>query len=224
MPDNQKRCYTQRPASWREIVKYKLDVAKLRKVLIFYGDQIPGKDENSKGSTLFRWCKDYQQEIASNVSNDYNGSPSVPCYGSAIDNNLASKIDRRLQDGIITRNFELQRLLLDLLRENNRDDILEAFKKDVYTFGNSWALRFWKRHKFTSRIANTKMRNIIPENLDVMVEKYTNIYSYFIHKFKIRDEMITGFDETNMQFVPTITRTRARQGARRVRVQGTNLL
>ena len=50
--------------------------------------------------------------------------------------------------------------------------------------------------------------------------KYLMIYSFLIHHYNICDALITGCDETNVQFVPTIKRARVPIGQRKVRIIG----
>jgi hypothetical protein len=46
------------------------------------------------------------------------------------------------------------------------------------------------------------------------------MYSFLVNHFSIPDELITGVDETNIQFVPTIKRARVPRGTRRIRIIG----
>jgi hypothetical protein len=87
-------------------------------------------------------------------------------------------------------------------------------------FGKQWAHRFWNRNNFSSRSPTTKTRESIPEDYEKKRNDYLFILSKVLSDARIPDELIVGFDETNTQFVPTIGRTRAKKGTKRVRMVG----
>jgi len=92
--------------------------------------------------------------------------------------------------------------------------------KDKLRFGRTWCARFYKRHKFVSRIASTKIRDEIPADYEAKKEKFELHLSKAIHEHDIPDELVTGGDETNSQFVPSVNKTWIKKGTRRVRLLG----
>lgn len=87
-------------------------------------------------------------------------------------------------------------------------------------FGQRWCQRFYKRHHFTSRVATTKMRDEIPADYERKKETFILHLSKAIHDHNVPDELICAGDETNTQFVPSVKKTRAKKGCRRVRIIG----
>ena len=116
-------------------------------------------------------------------------------------------------NGIPVTDLTLRLILLDKLVEKGTDDIQSKVVdlsdnagKDQLKFGPSWAHRFWKRNKISSRKPTTKMRDELPEDYDTKKEKYLLLLSSTIRKYNVPNILIVSTDETNTQFVPTIKR------------------
>lgn len=112
-----------------------------------------------------------------------------------------------------------------MIGKHNRNDLLERLGdqvpiKDKLRFGRTWCHRFYKRHKFVSRIASTKMRDEIPADYEAKKERFLLHFSKAFNEHNIPDDLVTGGDETNSQFVPSVDKIRIKKGTRRVRLVG----
>jgi len=88
------------------------------------------------------------------------------------------------------------------------------------SFGDSWFQRFYHRNDIVTRVATTKMREDLPADFDQKCAKYMAILSVALHDHEVPDELVIGVDETSTQFVPSVKRTKAPKGCKRVRVIG----
>jgi hypothetical protein len=61
------------------------------------------------------------------------------------------------------------------------------------------------------------MRDDIPVDYERKKEEFICILAKVVHENAIPDELIINFDETNCQFIPTVSRTRCPKGTKRIR-------
>ena len=104
------------------------------------------------------------------------------------------------------------------METHNRHDLLERSTPNdprnvpgshwFLRLGSSWCKRFYDRHNFKSRKATIKMRDDLPADYEAKKNKFTYILSKAIIDNNVPDDLIVGIDETNTQFVPTVTKTR----------------
>ena len=106
---------------------------------------------------------------------------------------------------------------MHLVRANLLDTLVE--NGGPYSYTDSWAIRFYKRHNIVSRVATTKMREI-PADFEVKKEKYIKIAADLIYQYQVPPELVINGDETAVQLVSRANRTRNSRGAKRVRLLG----
>ena len=213
------REYNSRPVNWTEIADYYKINRNVSGTLFHFGLNKKSSDKNitTKNywiTTLGRWMKDCETEKFQQLSG------RLPVYGTKIDLQLVALVQNYSDHAVPMTNSMLRMNLITMLTADNRKDILDAIadteeplsKTKKYRFADQWALRFYKRHKLSSRVATTKMRDELPAEYEVKVAKFKLILSLNIHQHNM--------DETNTLFVPQIPRTRCKQGTRRVRLVG----
>ena len=205
-----KRGYLKRPDNWREIAQEHLIFKSIDRTLKKFGlfKIHPSIDHWYK--TLQRWGKDVAKE------KEFVCVGRKPIYGTAIDCMLRDKVDNYFAHGLPMTDYILKLMLLELLDE----DTLAMVRCGKLRFGQSWAMRFYKRHNLRSRVATTKMRDTVPADYDAKRLQYLHILSKTLHNHSIPNSLIAGVDETNAQFVPSVKRTRCRRGTKRVRLVG----
>lgn len=117
-------------------------------------------------------------------------------------------------------NTILRLLLLDKLSSHNQTAILQAIQEKKRIYSDSWAQRFWARNKLSLRKPTTKMRDLLPIDFEMKKEEFMMILSKTINSLQIPPALWVNLDETNQQFVPTITKTRCPKGTRRIKIIG----
>jgi hypothetical protein len=159
--------------------------------------------------TLSRWANDLK---ANKILKCKRGS-SIPL---AVEKSLVQEVSRYNNAGVPLTNMILRMNLVLLMKAAG----LEYQISVPNSFGDSWFQRFYARHNISSRVATTKMREDIPADFDAKRAKYVALLSISIHDHNVPDELIMGVDETNAQFVPSVKKTRAMKGTKRIRVIG----
>jgi hypothetical protein len=146
-PMTKSRKYSrERPSNWRDITHYYVQSnSNLNKTIRKYSLLELNANRDSWYTILGRWRKTY-------LDDHYAPKESrVPVYGKEIDVELAATVARYYENGIpITTNL-LQLLVLDCLKKHNRQDLLDKYEEGKLVFSNSFATRFFKRHKLVSR-------------------------------------------------------------------------
>ena len=217
-----KRRYGKRPDQWHIIAQWHLETGRsISKTVRQWQEYFHPDPDNRNKTTIARWVKDRKKRLVSDrleeqVAYGFHGVS----HGNDIDKEMLRIIENRIRHGVSTSNLALHLLCLHLLTVHKHAATLAKFNDGIITFGDSWAQRFWNRHKLCSRVVTTKMRETIPANFDMLKEKYIMLYAYFVQKHNIPRELILGCDETAVQLVPTIKKLRCKKGTRRVRVQG----
>ena len=212
-PMKVKQAKKRRPDNWMDIALEYSVVNKLRRCQhVIKKYNLPVDPSQSIGywpHTLNVWVKDLN---ASKKLTYVRGS-TIP---KDVEEGLVAEVARYNRQGIPLGNVVLRMKLLQLMEAKGlRDEVAKP-----NSFGDSWFQRFYKRHKFSNRIATTKMREEIPAMFEAKKSMYISHLSAAIHGNNIPDELIIGIDETNSQFVPSIKRTRAPTGCKRIRIVG----
>ena len=197
-------------------VHYKINRNNVSGTLFHFGlkssSDMKIQTKNYWVTTLGRWIKDCETEKFQQLSG------RLPVYGTKIDLQLVAMVQNYSDHAVPMTNLMLRMNLITLLSADHRTDILDAIteteeplsKTKKYRFADQWALRFYKRHKLSSRVATTKMRDELPAEYEVKVAKFKLILSLNINQHKVPDALILNMDETNTLFVPQIPRTRCK--------------
>ena len=94
--------------------------------------------------------------------------------------------------------------------------VLSIYVGGQFKFPDSWAKRVWVRHDLPFHITTTKMRKLLADYHDVLLETYVRTGAALIHKYKVPRGFFYGVDETAAQFVPEARGTRSKRGEKRV--------
>ena len=142
----------------------------------------------------------------------------VPHYGKVIDDLVSTDFHRARNVGLPIDNVSLRRFLVEhLVAANLQGTLVE--NGGPYSYTDSWAVRFYKRHNIVSRVATTKMREL-PADFEEKKEKYLKIAAELIYRHNVPPELVINGDETAVQLVSRANRTRNLRGAKRVRMLG----
>jgi hypothetical protein len=158
------REYNSRPSNWTEIARY-YKIHRNASGTIFHFGLKTNKDFQTKQywiTTFGRWAKDCDTEKW------LQQSGRLPVYGTKIDKQLVDVVQNYADHAVPMTNLMLRMHLITLLTDDNRTDILDAIaepeesltKTKKYRFTDQWALRFYRRHKLSSRVATTKLQAI----------------------------------------------------------------
>ena len=137
-------------------------------------------------------------------------------YGLEIDCELYNEAMNRILLGLTVDPHTLREMLSVILLKHEKSNLLAA----PGSFGASWAQRFFKRHKLSSRVATTKMREEAPANFLEKESTYKKVAAVYVAKHNVPKSLVVGIDETNALLVNRATKQRAQLGAKRVRVIG----
>ena len=211
-----------RPANWQTIAEYYMVYRSVRGTIKFFELSYLNESIPYWTTTFGRWMKDYQ---ANKSHLQYGREPD---YGTEIDEKLANIVRDYNKNAVLLTDMILRLQLIALLTTFERQDILdriapndsEVSKERDLRFAKRWAHRLYKRHKFPSRVATTKMRDELPADYETKKDKYTLLLSKTIHENQVPDALICAMDETNTQFTPQVKRTRCASGTRQVRLIG----
>lgn len=204
------KIWTKRPVNWVDIVE-EANAFGSRQAIRSYEEEFEGLATKASLKKINRWQKDYKKK------NTYV-NVRLPAYGSVIDNLVLLDFQRTRSAGLPVDNVTLRRfLVVHLTAANMLDTLIENGGSFSYT--DSWAIRFYKRHNIVSRIATTKMREI-PADFEAKKEKYLKVAAELIYLYKVPEQLVINGDETAVQLVSRANRTRNIRGAKRVRMLG----
>ena len=206
------REYTKRVDSWKLIGEHAATLG-IKSAYDEYNSMFPGKSQSYIEKVLGRWARDYKKK-KDTVNEPKN---HAPVCGYAADQMMKDKVLEHRAAGLCVDNNTLDHIIMEVLKETNQSHL---YKKNggQHAFDDSWKQRFWKRHNLPMRIATTKVR-ILPENHEVLIEKYITIGSQIICEHRIPPTLVCGFDETMIQVVSGGKKTRSEKGEKRVRTQ-----
>ena len=92
-------------------------------------------------------------------------------------------------------------------------------KVGKYTFGDSWAQRFFERHDMVLKVFTSKMREH-PAEFEDKKNNYIKVGRDYIFKYRTPAESVISCGETNVQFVDHASRTRDMKGVKRCEILG----
>ena len=219
----QKKTYNKRPSEWQEIAIHHQNFKNIDKTIDTYNLLEINPNVSTWAVTLGRWLKDILKHKTKNFIR-------IPVIGEFLDNALADIVNNYFRNGVPMSNFIIRTTLMELMEKHNRHDLLERCNPDdprnirgkhwFLRLGDSWCNRFYKRHEFKSRVATTKMRNDLPADYEQKKTNFIYVLSKALGDNNVPDELVVNIDETAVQFVPSVTRTRCPKGAKRVRLIG----
>lgn len=204
------KTWSKRPANWMDIVAESNAFGS--------GSAIKNFPEEFIGLTLKASQKKVNRWQKNAKANKKLGSVRVPAYGTVIDDLVKQDFQQARDVGLPVDNVSLRRfLVVHLARANLLNTLVE--NGGPYSYTDSWAIRFYRRHNIASRVATTKMREI-PADFEVKKEKYIKIAADLIYQYQVPPELVINGDETAVQLVSRANRTRNSRGAKRVRLLG----
>ena len=218
-----KRNYNKMPSNWTDIADYYATYKNIGQTIRKFGLIELNPSREYWTNTLWHWKK--MLKANPNYEPTYG---QLPFCGVETDNELAAIVKTYFDHGVPMTNLILKMHLVSLLTAKNRADLLARIVQDhedlkdkhSVRIGKQWCQRFYERHKLSSRVATTKMRDCVPKDYEEKKDKFMLHLSKVIHEFNVPLELIVNADETNTQFVPTVQRTRCPKGTRRVRIIG----
>ena len=204
-----KKSWNKRPDCWMDIAKHYQDYG-LKNTLDAFKEEMTLIPKALQERNIVIWNKN----LKSGTTPKY--SHRMPEYGGKIDLELYAEVMQRVLLGLTVDPTTLREMLLVLLLEHQKMDLVRKNS----SFGYSWAQRFFKRHNLRSRAVSTKMREEIPADFDLKEQTYIKVGAKYIAAYDIPAELVYGIDETNALFVSRATRQRVKKGTRRVRAIG----
>ena len=159
VPDeNQKKKFWKaRPTNWEVIAQHFKDSKSASATIETFPEVFKDYSASQKSGYLYRWRKDLE-----NGRSDVRPTSRAPSYGSGIDDRLLTAVQIRQKKGIRVDYTSLRELLIPELVKENKTSLL--FENDgPYIFGNSWAQRFFKRHKLLHKSEGDIMGNNIDQ-------------------------------------------------------------
>ena len=142
----------------------------------------------------------------------------LPSYGSEIDGQLLTDVHEIRSMGLPADEEVLRRYLVVRLEKAGKTGLLVE-NGGKYSYGHSWAIRFFKRHNLVVRVCTTKMREL-PQNFEDKKAKYMKVGAELIYKYNVPPQLVINGDETAVQLVNRAKVTRNEVGAKRVKVLG----
>ena len=143
-----KRSYTKRPDNWKDIAQHYISCQNFKSTVRKYELHLMHSlDDDYWYTMLNRWKRDMKKKKAPSLGRK-------PKYGESIDNDLAGVVQRYFDAGVPMSNYILKLSIINLLQKNGRQDLVDD---PAFTFGVGFAHRFYKRHKFVTRVVTTKI-------------------------------------------------------------------
>jgi len=207
-----KKLWVKRPAGWKVIGEH-YNLFGMSNTLRTFEAEFVGRSLPATEQAIRKYGKDVTN------GKEYLGQVGPPpVIGVDLDKELYNRILVRIDRGLSVDNTIVRTQLLELLMAHDKTELLKA-NGGPCTLSNSWARRFFKRHKLVCRRATTKMRELPADFLEKQ-QSYFNIGSILIHTHNIPEGLVIGCDETNVLFVSRMHRTYSRKGSRKVKLFG----
>jgi hypothetical protein len=213
-----KRNWTATPANHHLIADYAIVYGKESAINTFKAE-LGDRSHNASDQALTNWIR--RRHGADHAIPDVTpvraGPP--PCYGWDTDDRVYEKIKHCMDLGLPIDDDSTHRIIRAQLILDGKEHLLKM-NGGTNTFGHGFCQRFFKRRGLVTRIVTTKMRDEVPANYLQKRENYVRIAAALIARFHILPGAVIGCDETAVLFCPRATRTKAKIGAKRVRVIG----
>lgn len=139
-------------------------------------------------------------------------------YGNEIDSQLLQDCETRRDVGLPMDDAILRRLLVVHLTDAGLGGQLSE-NGGKFSYGHSWAMRFYRRHNLVSRVCTTKMKEL-PADFEAKIAVYMKIGAELIYKHRVPLQLVINGDETAVLLVNRAKITRNRKGAKRVKILG----
>ena len=202
-----------RPENWEDIA-YEAEVYGNTAALKNYTNEFIGASSTAIYQRLNQWKNDVKNKrIMSNTV-----ITRLPSYGSEIDSQLLTDVHELRSMGLPVDDDVLRRYLVVRLENAGKMGLLVE-NGGKYSYGHSWAMRFFKRHNLVVRVCTTKMREL-PQDFEDKKAKYMKIGAELIYQHNVPPQLVINGDETAVQLVNRAKITRNEVGAKRVRVLG----
>jgi len=155
------RNWDRRPQNWESIVEYYVESSHNIDAILQQNDkEFQGYNSTQAKKRVEEWVRNKK----ANIKVEY--TQRQPVYGFEVDMQLLSDVEERTKLGLRIDAFILRGLLVALLTVHNKLDLLTT-NNGKNTFGDAWATRFYKRHKFKCRAATSKMIILLVNNGEV---------------------------------------------------------
>ena len=155
-----KKSWNARPTNWRVISQHFKESKSATVTIDAFPEIFNDYSVSQKSGYLYRWRKDYE-----NGRSEVKPISRGPSYGADIDERLLTAVKMRYDKGDTVDYTQLRELLVLELTKSDKQNLL--FENDgPYIFGNSWAQRFFKRHKLFSKSEGGEVSNIIANKID----------------------------------------------------------
>ena len=162
---------TKKPDNWEEIVQNYMYFKNVDMTMKKYNLAELNPSSDHWISTFCKWKKQHLNPSQRTIM------CLMSVLGSVIEEELVAVVQRYNNHGIPMSDTILRFSLIALIGKYDRNDLLERLGdqvsiKDKLRFGRTWCHRFYKRDKFVSRIASTKMRDEIPADYEAKKERF----------------------------------------------------
>ena len=148
-----KKFWKARPKNWEVVAHHFKDSKSASATIETFPEVFKDYSASQRSGYLYRWRKDLESGRS-----EVKPTTRAPSYGSSIDDRLLTAVQIRQKKGISVDYTLLRELLIPELIKENKTSLL--FENDgPYIFGNSWAQRFFKRHKLLYKCEGYKMGN-----------------------------------------------------------------
>ena len=222
-----KKEWNKRPDNWLDIADH-CEKWGMKETLRIFGEvEMNHIKPNNRERNVILWVQNKRDG-----KNKLSYAVKTPPYGTEVDSQLYIAAQERILlvltvDPTILRELLFCQFTIEDDKDVNKNNpkYVSKFKLlrehgGQHTFGESWARRFFKRYKLSSRAATTKMRESIPADFAAKENEYMSVAAKYIAKYKVHKNLVIGIDETNALFVSRATRQMVKRGAKRVRVIG----
>jgi hypothetical protein len=208
-----RRICSKRPHNWQVIAEYALSYGNEPAICAF-----KESFENASNTAIYQRVLLWKKDLATGKLQIHSKRGKMPIYGKEIDDLLLLDFNKRRDAGLNVDDEILRKMLVIHLVRINSDYLLKE-NGGMYTFGPSWARRFYRRHNISCRVCTTKMRER-PRDFEEKKEAYLKIGAELICKYQVPKELVIGCDETSVQFLSRARSTRNLKGAQQVRILG----
>lgn len=213
LPEKKKpKVWQSRPPNWEDIA-YEAQVFGNNSAIKSFAADFQGVSSTAAYQRLNTWKKDLGSGKA-----DASFKSRLPTYGNEIDKLLLADFHAARSAGVSIDDEILRRYLVVHLAAAGKQGLLSE-EGGKYSYGHSWAQRFYKRHGLVLRVCTTKMREL-PTDFEEKKRKYLSIGAELICRHRVPPELVINGDETAVLLVNRAKVTRNVAGAKRVRILG----
>ena len=202
-----------RPENWEDIA-FDAQVYGNEAALRNFPAAFAGASSTATYQRLNQWKNDIKNNKVFTKKIGFN----LPTYGTEIDLQLLADCGTTRDAGLPIDDVILRRLLVVRLLAAGKEGLLKE-NGGKFSYGHSWAMRFFKRHNLVVRVCTTKMREL-PADFDAKKALYMKIGANLIYKHNVPKELVINGDETAVLLVNRAKVTRSVSGVKRVKILG----